>query len=196
MELRVREWRFSNGIFGHVPAGPGPFGAVVVLHGPYEAAPGWCNRDALMFAAHGLVGLPVYDTPAAALPAVRDAPFVSGRVGVFAVGAGVALLPELLAAGPVDAIALHGAAPCAAESVVSQGVPLFLSHGGADEFFPVETSQALERAQLARGGLVEAHYYAGMDHGLNDQDAANANTARWLGFLWRHLHHPVRPSAS
>lgn len=187
MELRVREWRFSNGAFGHVPAGPGPFGAVLVVHAPYLEFAGWCNRDALWFAAHGLVGMPAYNDPVGALSAMRGVSFLSGRIGVFAVGEGAAMLPDLLASGPVDAIAIHGAAPVDVDAVAAQGVPLFLSHGGADERYPVTTSQALEQAQRAKGGVVEAHYYPGMDHGLNDADAANCNTSRWLGFLSRHL---------
>lgn len=187
MELRVREWRFSNGAFGHVPAGPGPFGAVLVVHAPSWEMAGWCNRDALWFAAHGLVGMPAYNDPVGALNALQGVSFLSGRIGVFAVGEGAAMLPDLLASGPVDAIAIHGAAPVDVDAVVAQGVPLFLSHGGADERYPVTTSQALEQAQRAKGGVVEAHYYPGMDHGLNDADAANCNTSRWLGFLSRHL---------
>jgi hypothetical protein len=85
VELRVRERRFSNGIYGWVPVGAGPCGAVLVVHDASPETAGWCNRDALMFAAHGLVGMPAYNDPVGAwphcatLPSFR--PTVWSRVG-------------------------------------------------------------------------------------------------------------------
>jgi len=130
-----------------------------------------------------MAALAVRDDIALAASALRAAPFCNGRLGVFAVGAGTARLAAALADIRPDAVALHAPPPLADGALDGLTVPLFLSHGTADETMPVETSRRLQ----ARLPQVEAHYYDGLDHGLNDEDAANRNTERWIGFLRRHL---------
>ena len=187
MFLTILERGLGAAGFACVPAGEGPFPAILVLHDVQRSFAGWAQRDAVLLAAHGLAALAVYDDLAAAVAAIRGAPFANGRLGVFSVGAGAARLPELLRLTTPDAIAMHGPLPVDPEAFAAFAGPLFLSHGTGDELFPVETSRRLEAQARSLGREVEAHYYEGLDHGLNDEDAANRNTARWVGFLRRHL---------
>lgn len=187
MALLVRERRFANGNFGWAPAVEGVFPVILVLHDPNPAYAGWCNRDALLFAAHGFAALPVYDDVAAAAKAVRQASFANGRLGVFSVGTGAARVAEVLNHVVPDALALHGPSPVELEPLASFGGALFLSHGTGDEYSPVETSRRLEALVRDRGRDPEVYYYEGLDHGLNDEDAANLNTARFVAFFQRTL---------
>lgn len=183
MSLVIRERSLGAAGFAWVPTGPGPFPAVLVIHDSHPWCGGWASRDAAVLAAHGMAALAVRDDIALAASALRAAPFVNGRLGVFAVGAGAARMAAALADIRPDAVALHAPSPLADDALDGLVVPLFLSHGTADAIMPVETSQRLQ----ARLPQVEVHYYDGLDHGLNDEDAANRNTERWVNFLRRHL---------
>ncbi len=171
-----------------IPAGDGPFPVIGVLHSSSPSHAGWAARDAVHFAAHGFAALAIHgDDVAGALAALRAAPFSNGRLGVFTVGAGAERLASAL--GPVapDALAMHGPSPVEPEAFAAFAGPMFISHGCDDEVFPVETTRKLEAAARTSGQEPEVHYYDGMDHGLNDEAAANRNTARFIAFFLRHL---------
>lgn len=187
MSLTILERGLGPAGFACVPAGEGLFPAVLVLHDVHRSFAGWAQRDAVLLAAHGLAALAVRDDLAAAVAAIRGAPFANGKLGVFSVGAGAARVADLLRLTTPDVLALHGPSPVDLESFAAFSGPLFLSHGAEDELFPVETSRRLEAQARSLGREVEAHYYDGLDHGLNDDDAANRNTTRWVGFFQRHL---------
>lgn len=187
MILSIVERGLGAAGFACVPAGEGPFPAILVLHDAHPFFAGWAQRDAVLLAAHGLAALAVRDDLATAVAAIRGASFANGRLGVFSVGAGAVRVADLLRLTTPDALALHGPSPVDLELFATFSGPLFLSHGTEDERFPVETSRRLEAQARSLGREVEAHYYDGLDHGLNDDDAANRNTARWVGFFQRQL---------
>lgn len=187
MSLTILERGLGAAGFACVPAGQGPFPAVLVLHDAHPFFAGWAQRDAVQLAAQGFAALAVRDDEGVAVAALRAAPFCNGRLGVFSVGAGAVRVPVVLRHVIPHALALHGPSPVELEAFATYHGPLFLSHGTEDQCFPVETSRRLEAQARGLGHPVEAHYYEGLDHGLNDEGAANCNTARWVGFFQRHL---------
>jgi len=133
----------------YAPAGPGPFPALLLLHGS-EGSRGWlAHRDAALFAAHGFLAIPygysVGDNPwvggdiwetdldatEQALAALRASKLCGGKVGVYGWSRGGehALLSTALLAGCAsdslpDAVAAH-AAP---DVVISAWRNLFARH--------------------------------------------------------------------
>lgn len=114
------------------PSGDGPFPAVVVLHGSEGAWAGWSHRQAVMFAAHGFLALPLgysiggnawnagqiievpLDRTVEALRALRHFAFSGQNVGLYGASRGAehALLVTALMAqegmeGLPNAVAAH-----------------------------------------------------------------------------------------
>lgn len=114
------------------PPGDGPFPAIMLLHGSEGAWAGWSHRDAMLFAAHGYLVLPlgysnggnawnaghIIDYPlersAEALLALRNFSYVAEWVGLYGVSRGAEhalLLGSLMARDAIkslpDAIAVH-----------------------------------------------------------------------------------------
>lgn len=115
------------------PNGPGPFPAILVLHGSEGGLSGWSHCISMLLASHGFLAYPhaysrggnawnagaIKDIPidrtARALNALRNFEFSSDRAGVYGVSRGgehALLLASLLASEKAhnqpDALAAHG----------------------------------------------------------------------------------------
>jgi len=130
-DLLITQRRLSTFGTVYVPAGEGPFPAVMLLHGSEGGWSGWGPRNALLFAAHGFLAFPfpwsltgsvwmageIRDVPlertAEAMEAFRAVPETGGKVGLWGVSRGgeqALLLASLLAeaGAPLpDALAAH-----------------------------------------------------------------------------------------
>jgi dienelactone hydrolase len=176
------------------PSGPGPFPALVLLHGSTGVLPyhhdwaRWLAREgyvALVVDSFGprgvtrdggaLTGERVGDA-FGALAFARSLPFVDGgRVGAmgWSLGAGVALLAggELFAgrAPPPGTFAVVVAfyPACAHTDASELMAPALLLLGDADTWTPAERCVQTAHALLARGHPVEWTVYAGATHGFD-----------------------------
>jgi dipeptidyl aminopeptidase/acylaminoacyl peptidase len=79
-----------------------------------------------------------------------------------------------------------GLAPGDAIEIERYSGPLFISHGEADDVWPVERSRRLEARLKAAGRNPEIHYYASEGHGFR-AETANLQRQRLADFFTRHL---------
>jgi dienelactone hydrolase len=175
------------------PAGPGPFPAVLVLHGCEGLGP-LQTLTIGDLAAQGYVGLAIdaltpqhltnaCTDPGAFVPAARLAyaglawlaqqPYVAAdRLGVlgFSMGANEVLalvdpeVPRPPPAGLRVAIAYY---PNCAKRSASVGAPLAIFDGSADDWTPAAPCQALAQAATAAGKTVQITTYPGVTHAFN-----------------------------
>jgi len=186
-----------------MPEGPGPFPAVLMLHG----CGGLGSRDRMWaerLRAWGIVTLRLNSLAPRGLTSVcgggslqpndrvpdviealavlRARPGVDpSRIGMMGWSHGASTVLATLAALPADTPPVRGAIAfypgCRQATSWKAHVPLLMLLGGADEWAPAGYCQGLANRQERAGFSVEAITYAGARHGFDNPQLASA---RWI----------------
>ncbi len=175
------------------PHGPGPFPAVVVLHGcagfglpDLAAAERLRAMGMIALAIDSLSGIDACRRPGGALAEARDAlaaraylayrpDVIPGRIAVlgFSMG-GFAVLDAITAVGTAGGLAPPGSFAAAVAFYpncrLSSGVmtaPLLILTGSADDWTPASACRAMLAQRAGRGAPVALHVYPGATHAFD-----------------------------